>query len=469
MTLQDLHHSVSTRLDTDLLAACITGRVITAADPDWGSAKLAWNVAVELEPAFVVQVGCAADVAEVVAFARDHGLRVAPQATGHNAAPLGDLAATVLLRTDRLREVSVDAQARTVRVGAGVVWGEVTQALAPHGLTALAGSSADVGVVGYTLGGGYSWLSRKHGLASSSVTGIDIVTGDGVFRRITAADKDLFWAVRGAGANLGVVCALEFEVLPMAEVYAGWLMFPLDRAAEVFAAYERWTRDLDEAATTCIRLLRLPPLPELPDFLRGQSFAMIDGAIDLPDVEAARLLEPLRALGPAIDTFAMMPTAMLSQLHMDPPGPTPGIGDGFILEDLSAATIDALLAAAGPACESALLAVDLRHLGGAVGRPDPRGGAIDHLPGRFLGFSVGVAPFPEAAAAVHRDLETLITAIRPWRSDRDYLNFRESTADAESFFEPNALGRLQRLQAFYNQDQLVRSNHPLQACHLAER
>ena len=234
-------------LDLELLADRLSGDLVAPGDPDWASAKLAWNVAVDQQPAFVVQVATAADVVEVVRFASAAGLRVAPQGTGHNAAPLGDLTDTILLRTDRLREVSVDVPARVVRIGAGVVWGEVTEAVAPHGLTALAGSSPDVGVVGYTLGGGYSWLGRKYGLAASRVTAIEIVTGDGEFRRIDATtEPDLFWAVRGGGANLGVVCALEFGLLSISEVYAGWLMFPLDRAPEAYRNFDSrengWTK-----------------------------------------------------------------------------------------------------------------------------------------------------------------------------------------------------------------------------------
>ena len=368
-----------------LMHAPTMSGLITDRDPEWPTATLAWNLSVDQHPAFVVRVDSAAEVAEVVSFARSNGLRVAPQGTGHNAAPLGDLTDTILLRTDRLREVTVDVPARTVRVGAGALWADVTAALAPHGLTALAGSSADVGVVGYTLGGGYSWLSRKYGLATSRVTAIEIVTGDGVFRRITDPEQDLFWAV----------------------------------------------------------------------------FAMIDGAIDLPEVEAAQLLSPLRALGPAIDTFAPTPTSMLDRLHMDPPGPTPGIGDGFGLGRHVTGHHRRADGGRRPGLESALLAVDLRHVGGAVGRPDPRGGAIDHLPGRFLGFAVGVAPYPEAAAAVKRDLETVLAAIRPWRSTRDYPNFRESIAEAGSFYSPAALARLRELQATYNPDRVVRSNHEI--------
>ena len=452
----------STRFDIDVLASCLAGRLITEQDDDWATARMAWNLAVDQHPAFVVQVASADDVVEIVRFARAADLRVAPQGTGHNAAPLGDLAGTILLRTDLLREVTVDPDAQIVRIGAGVLWGEVTEALAPHGLTALAGSSPDVGVVGYTLGGGYSWLGRKYGLAASRVTAIEMVTGDGELRRVTPNDDaELFWAVRGGGANLGVVCALEFAVLPISDVYAGWLMFPLDRAPEVFRAYEAWTRDLDSAATTCIRMLRLPPLPELPPFLSGQSFAMIDGAIDLDETAAAALLAPLRALGPIIDTFAVTPTAALGQMHMDPPGPTPGVGDGFILDDMPLDAIDALMGVVGPGVDTALLMIDLRHLGGVLSSCDPRGGAVDHLPGRFLGFSAGVVPFPAAAAAVRADLDRLVAAVAPWRLDRDYMNFREAKADANRFYSPRALARLRQVASRFNPDQVVRSNHEL--------
>lgn len=442
------------------LSERLTGRVVVPGDADWDQVRMAWNVAVDQRPELVALPETVADVVAIVELAGLTGLTVAPQGTGHNAAALGDLTGSVLLRTDRLREVAVDVAASRVRVGAGVLWGEVTTALAPHGLAALAGSSADVGVAGYLLGGGFSWLAREHGLGSSSITAVEVVTGDGTFHRVDAEhEPELFWAVRGGAGNLGVVTAIEMAVFAIPQVYAGALLFPIERAADVLAAYEMWTRDLDERATTCVRLLHLPPVPELPDFLRGRSFVGIDGAIDAPAGEAEALLAPLRALGPQVDMFGVMPTAALGQIHMDPPGPVPSHGDGLILSDLTAETIDALLAVAGPGVETPLLAVDLRHLGGAVGRPDPRGGVVDHLPGRFLVFGVGIAPVPEAARAVGDAITGMRALLASWTAERDYANFREAPSPAERIYGVDALDRLRAVRDRHDPLQVIRSNH----------
>ena len=448
--------------DVAALAAALTGRVVQPGDADWDAVRTPWNLAVDQRPALVVQPENADDIVAVVTFARRNGLRVVPQGTGHHAGAVGDLAGTVLLRTDRLREVTVTPESRTVRVGAGVLWAEVSEALAPYGLTARAGSSGDVGVVGYTLGGGHSWLGRRHGLAASAVTAVELVTGDGVFHRVDAdTEPELFWGVRGGGGSLGVVSALEFTALPMTEAYGGVLLFPMDRAAEVFAAYEQLTRVVDESATTCVRLLRLPPLPQVPEMLRGKAFAAVDGVIDAPVEVAERMLEPLRALGPVVDLFRMMPSSAFAEIHMDPPGPTPGLGDGFILDDLPAAAVAALFSVAGPDADCPLLAVDLRHLGGALGRPDPAGGAVDHLPGRFVVFAVGIAPIPEAGERIELTLAELRAALAPWAGGRSYLNFHESSAPASLFYSPETLERLLALLDRYDPDRVVRSAHEL--------
>jgi hypothetical protein len=440
----------------------IRGRVVRPDDEDWDRARAAWTLAVDQRPALVVEVADPFDVQAVVRYASANGLRVAPQGTGHNAAPLGDLSDAILLRTGRLNAVDVDPEALTVRVGAGVLWAEVAAGLAPYGLAALAGSSPDVGVVGYTLGGGYSWLGRRHGLAASSVTAVELVTGDGTFHRVDADNEaELFWAVRGAGANVGVVCALELDVFPIADVYAGALMFPLTRASEILSAYEEWTRDLDEAATTCIRLLRVPPLPDIPEPLRGNAFVMVDGAIDADDQVAETLLAPLRGLGPVMDSFARMPTSQLSAIHMDPPEPVPAVGDGLSLIDLTPETIGVLLAHAGPDVQTGLLTVDLRHLGGALGHPDPRGGLVDHLPGRFLLYTVGIAPTPEAAAAVGADVSALIEDLQPWSSPLDYLNFREVCVEPGRLYPDERLLRARTLRDAVDPWGLLVANHPL--------
>ena len=446
------------------LADRISGTVVTPGDADWDTARQAWNLAVDRHPEFVVFAESAGDVAATIDYARSNGLAVNPQGTGHNASVRADLTGTILLRTDRMRELSVDAAARAVRAGAGVLWQEVTEALAPHGLVGLSGSSGDVGVVGYLLGGGYSWFARKYGLACSSVTAVELVTGDGRFHRVDAQhETDLFWAVRGGAGNIGIVTAIEFTVYPCAQIYAGAMLFPLERAREVLHAYEKWTRNLDEAATTCVRLLRIPPIPDIPEPMRGKTFVGIDGAIDLPAEQAEALLAPMRELGPVVDMFSSMPAPALAHIHMDPPQPSPARSDGMVLTDLPAEAIDALLSVAGPGVDSPLLAVDLRHTGGAAGRPAAGGGVVDSIPGRFMLFAVGITPVPPAEAAVVAAVEAVTAALAPWRSDRDYINLRDTPAAPTRFYSAESLERLRAIQRRHDPHHVVRPNLNLAA------
>jgi FAD/FMN-containing dehydrogenase len=175
-------------VDAATLAANLAGDVVAPGDKEYDLARRAWNLALDQRPALVAFPADTADVVAVVDFARARGLRVAPQGTGHNAAPLPRLDDVILLSTQRMRGVQIDADARIARVAAGTLWLEVTTEASMVGLAPLAGSSPDVGVVGYTLGGGLSWLGRKYGLASNSVTAIELVTPDGRFVRATAVD-----------------------------------------------------------------------------------------------------------------------------------------------------------------------------------------------------------------------------------------------------------------------------------------
>jgi len=217
----------TTRIQTrrlDRSVARLDGKIVLPDHGGWNEARQAWNLAVDQRPAAVAFPESADDVIAVVELARAFGLRVAAQGTGHHASPLGDLSDTVLVKTERMRRVHVDAPAGTARIEAGVRSLELVEAAAAHGLATLAGSSPDVGVVGYTLGGGLSWLGRKHGLAANSVHAVELVTADG---RLVRADHDtepdLFWALRGGGGDFGVVTALEVSLLPIRQVYAGIL------------------------------------------------------------------------------------------------------------------------------------------------------------------------------------------------------------------------------------------------------
>jgi len=217
--------------DTTNLSAAISGRVVQPGDPEWDSARQTFNLLDDQRPEAVAFPADEDDVVSLVRYAREHGIRIAPQTTGHNAGPLDSLGGVILVNTSALTGVSIDADARRVRVGAATKWEKVTARLSELGLAALHGSSPDVGIVGYSVGGGMGWLARKHGLQANSVTAIELVTADGrVVRTDHAHEPNLFWALRGGGGNFGIVTALEFAVYPVEKLYAGVMFFPFERA-----------------------------------------------------------------------------------------------------------------------------------------------------------------------------------------------------------------------------------------------
>jgi len=443
------------------LRSALRGRVRTPLDPDWDAERAAWALSVDQRPALVVRPADAEDVRLAVRYAAAHGLQVAPQATGHNAAPLGSLARTMLLRTDLMRRVTIDPVAMSARVEAGAQWQDVTGPAAVHGLAALAGSSPDVGVVGYTLGGGVSWLARSHGLAANSVTAIELVTVDGVLRRVDDAhDPELFWALRGGGGSFGVVTALEFRLYPLTTVHAGALFWPLERAADIMHAWREWTESLPASVMSVARVLRFPPLPDVPAPMRGRSFVIVEAVFQDAAPVADAFLSDLRRLSPEIDTFA--PTSMpgLSLLHMDPPGPVPGLGDGALLAELTPEALDALLAVVATPRGEALMSAELRHLGAALAPGRSEGGAVSGLDGAYLLFAGGMAATPEAARAVGAAIDDALAAIAPWRSASDYLNFAERPVAAQRLFGATQ-SRLAAIAGLVDPHGVMRANHPV--------
>jgi FAD/FMN-containing dehydrogenase len=457
-----MYSTTSAGLDAGTLREQLMGAVTVPGDADWDAARQAWNLAVDQRPAAVAEPETVADVVAIVNFARERGLRLAAQGTGHSAAALANasLHDTILVKTHRMRVVEIDAESRRVRTQAGALWADVVGPASEHGLAALAGSSHDVGVVGYSLGGGLSWLARKYGLAANSVVAVQIVTADG---RVVVADAnheaDLFWAVRGGGGNFGIVTAIELELYPVDELYAGMLAFPVERATEILRAWREWVRTVPDEATSVGRVLHFPPFEEIPAPLRGQSFVVVEMAYLGDEAAAAELLAPLRALHPVMDTFAAVTPADLLALHMDPPNPVPGVGDGALLDVMPAEAIDALVAVSG--ADTPLLSVELRHLGGAVGRTGEGHGALATLEGDFALFAVGIAPHPDAAAAVKAQLDVVAGAVCEWDAGRRYLNFTESAVDTRRAYSGPAYRRLQAVKTLVDPDDLFRANHAI--------
>ncbi|GAA1477179.1 FAD-binding oxidoreductase [Nocardioides aestuarii] len=444
------------------------GDVHLPGDPGYDAARSPWAVAVDQRPAAVAFPRTPTDVAAVVRCAAELGLRVAPQSTGHNAGPLAGqgLDDVVLLQTRHLDEVSVDLERGIVRVGGGVTWEPVVAAAAAVGRSVLHGSSPDVGVVGYTLGGGMGWYARQHGLSAHHVVAVELVDARGELVRADADHHpELFWAVRGGGGSFGVVTALELRLLDHHTAFGGMMVWDLTRAPEVLPAWAAWAETAPDCVTTSLRLFRLPPMPELPDFLRGRELVVVDGAVLGTDEDAEAVLAPLRALEPEIDTFARVPAAALVRIHMDPEGPTPAASGTLTLAELPTDAMERMLDLVGPGRTSPLLLAELRQLGGAVGRPHPDAGVLTHLDGAFLLFAVGIAATPEMGAAAHAAAAELVAAMAPWGSDRTYLNFEEEPTDARRGYPAGAWEVLQGVRSAVDPDGRFVGNHPVPRLH----
>src|SRR3954447_987636 len=457
-----LEADLDTITGLDALGVRLDGDLARPGDPEWDIARQAWQLAVDQRPAAVVHAASVDDVLRTVDTACQLGLRVAPQGTGHNAGPLGPLDDTILLKTSMMRGVVIDPVRKIARAEAGALWMDVVQPAYEYGLTALAGSSPDVGVVGYTVGGGISWHARSLGLAASNVVAVELVTADGTFRRVDDDhDAELFWAIRGGGGAFGIVTAIEFRLFEFTEGQAGILFFPIERAGEVLHAWREWVEDGPREGMSVGRILRSPPLPERPPFLSGQSFVVVEAVLRMAPADADRLLAPLRALGPAIDTVHPTPTSELVQLHMAPPGPVRAAGDGMLLTGLPYEAIEATLAASGPGVDSPLLSVEFRHLGGAIAPGASTGGAVTGFDAAFAMFAVGITPTPEAGVAVRAAVDAVQNRLAPWSTGHVYLNFAERHKAGSALFEADTFRRLQQVKATYDPADLIRSNHPV--------
>jgi hypothetical protein len=441
----------------------MNGTFLTPEDEGFDAARQAWNLAVDQRPAAIAYANDANEVAAVVRLASERGLRVAPQGTGHGAAALGDLGETVLLRTMRMTGLEIDPGARRARAEAGVLWGDVAVAAGEHGLVALHGSSPDVGVLGYTLGGGLGWLGRRHGLACNRVLAAEAVTADGEIRRVSPDDEpDLFWALRGGGGAFAAVTAIEFELLPLSAAYAGWLVWEADAAGEVVHAFREWAPGAPPEFTTSLRLLHLPPLPEVPEPLRDRPVVAIDGAYLGSEADGAELLEPLRKAAPLVmDTFETIPAPALVRLHGDPEQPVPVIGDGFQVGELTPQSADAFVEVGGPGSGSPLLFLELRQLGGALAEAPEDAGALGALAGHYALFGVGIVIGEGMAEAIGAQITRVKEAMAPWRGGM-YLNFSEMPGDAAGAFDGATYARLRDVKARYDSSDLFRSNHPVE-------
>ncbi|MEV1157128.1 FAD-binding oxidoreductase [Micromonospora chokoriensis] len=454
----------TTRITEDAaarLAAQTVGPVLLPGDERYDVECASYNLAIPQRPALVVGATNAADVQTAVRFAADQGLPVAVLATGHSALPS---AGALLITTRRMDTVVVDVAARTVRIEAGVRWQQVVDAAAEHGLAPLSGAAPTVGVVGYTLGGGLSPIGRTFGFAADHVHLIDVVTADGELRTVTATDEpELFWALRGGKGNFGVVTAMEFALFPVSRIYGGGLFFPGERAADVLKAWGRWTAGVPDELTSSVALLRLPPVPEVPEPLRGRLVAHIRIAYVGAADDGERLIAPLRAIAPTlVDSVTEMPYRAVGSIHADPPTPIPFVDRSALLREFTADLVDTIIAQAGPDTGSPLTVLEVRHLGGALDRrPEPTN-AIDLRDAAFTFYAVAIGG-PDQAEAFQAHLTRLAQSIQPWSTGGRFVNLLgvgDATPDGvAATYPPETYQRLAAIKRSYDPTNIFRVNH----------
>jgi FAD binding domain/Berberine and berberine like len=450
--------------DVQELDARLEGSALGPGDEGWDAARQAWNLAIDQRPAMVVSVRSVADVQAVVDYARTRGLKVAPQGTGHNAAALGSLEHSILLRTNEMRGVEVDVSKRVARVESGAIWLDVTTKTAPHDLIPTLGSAHDVGVAGFTLGGGYCWMSRKHGLSADNTLAIELVTADGEHVRATADENsELFWALRGGGGNFGVVTAFEIKLHHHPEVYATSIMFPIERATEVLNVWREYVDTLTDDTTSYARILQFPPIPDIPEPLRGGRFMNVE-IVHIGSEEAGLAVsQPIRDLGPSFEMLDGMQNAeSLSYFHMDPPEPVPAVGGAHMLMDgLDAEAIDALVSVGGAESGSPLLLLEIRHLEGALGRVHENAGALGRFHGKFCLFGAAMVMNSDMAVAAESHIEKIEATMAPWDNGARYLNFTEHPSDTRLFYTSETYKRLRDIRAQVDPGELFQGNHPI--------
>ncbi|GAB3463727.1 FAD-binding oxidoreductase [Actinophytocola sediminis] len=432
------------------------------------AATAVFNLTAQPRPAAAVTARTVEDVRAAIDHATRAGLPVRVHTTGHAAGAVRPIRDCLLIRTELAGEVTVDPVARTARVPAGTRWEAVVDATAPHGLMAAHGSSPTVGVVGYLLRGGLSPYGRAVGLAANGVRAIELVTADGEHRRVDAeSDPELLWALRGGGGGFGVVTSVELDLFPVSDVITGVAYWPASVADELLATWLAWAREAPRTATTSVRVMNLPDLPDVPRELAGRTTFAVDGLVhattagQLPAVrrDAEDLLGPLRAIAPPLlDSWQEATPAAVLKAHLDPTDPVPIVGDHLLLTDLDERGAQRLLDTIGEGSGSPLVVAGLRQLGGAYRTPDRPGGALDRIDASFSYGGSGLVFEPAHAEAIRAHGARLRAAIGPWDTGRTVPSFVEDIEQPQGHLTGEQVALARRVRARVDQNGLFRDD-----------
>ena len=453
--------------ELDQLASRITGSLLVAGDEGWDDAVLIWNAMVAKVPALVLQPTSAHDIAAAVGFARDHGLLLSIKGGGHNIAGTSIAERGLTLDMSRMRDVTVDPGSRLAHVGPGCLLKDVDQATQEYGLATVLGFISETGVAGLTLGGGLGYLTRRFGWSVDNLLEVEIVTADGEIRTANGDENsDLFWAIRGAGGNFGVVTRFTFrlhEVGPT--VYGGLIAWPFERADEILRAYRTITTESPRELTVFLVLFRAPPEPFVPEEWHGERICAMAVCYsgDLDDVN--EVLAPIRALGdPVVDVLQEQPYVQL-QSYLDEGEPK---GAHYYWKTAYLTELrDGLLSAVRDLvaeCPIAEAQIGFLQLGGALNEHDGDDGAVGNRDARFAIGANGMWEPDEPEAGTFRQwVRDAGEKIRPFSTGGNYINFQtadEDEARVRATYGAN-FDRLVEVKKRFDPDNLFRVNRTI--------
>lgn len=438
----------------------VAGTLHTPASENWHVARMPWLVNIDQHPLAVLEVAGRDDIVTAVRWALAHGVRIAVQPNGHAAGH--DVAEALVLRTGAMDDIDLDVDNRTVRVGAGVNSGKLSAALAGTGLAFLVGSNPHPSVVGLTLTGGLSWFGRAFGFGCDSIIGAEMIDGAGEVRQVSAThDPELFWALRGGGGDFGVIVSLELALHPAPSIYGGRLFWPAAQMGEVMRAFRRVCESAPETFTVWYHTMQFPPLPEVPEPFRGQSFAVIALAHLGERAEAEKILAPLRAVpGLALDLLGEVGVEAVADLADEPTDPMPALMRSTVIYDLDDATIDRLVAGYGPDAGSPLAMLQVRQLGGALGRPAAQPSAHGPVDGAYSIQGLGMPVVPELVEPIFASLQGVLEAVEPHSTGRTFMNFLEHD-QVNGWWDEPTRARLQAVKRATDPYAVFVSNRPV--------
>ena len=440
------------------LRADFDGRVIAPDDPGYDQARGVFYGSFDRRPALIVRPTDAAEVATVVALARDSGLELAVRSGGHSLAGHSVSEGGIVLDLSAMKGLDIDPEARTAWAQTGLTAGEYTVAAGAHGLATGFGDTGSVGIGGITLGGGVGYLVRKHGLTIDDLLAAELVTADGqVLRTDAETHPELFWAIRGGGGNFGVATRFRYRLHPVDRVVGGMLLLPA--TPEVIAAFVAEAEAAPEELSAIANIMVAPPMPPIPEQAHGKLLVMAllcwAGEVEAGERAVARF----RGLAtPFADMVRPMPYPEIYQFTEGGPGPDHEAARSLFLDAVDGATaetiVEHLRASTAP-----LAVAQLRVLGGAMARVPADATAFAHRGRRIMAALGAVWERPEEAAT-HQAWVTGFAAALRQGDPGVYVNFvgDEGQARVREAYPGSTWERLAAVKRRYDPANLFRRN-----------